>query len=123
MWASFKVAEKVARPGRQPNTFFAERTDRIGPTNSNSNATYKIGGERAFALSTAGATPVEKDTMTTTVTVPGGGVGAISISEDDCDASCTSARSRPCTSGTGRLQTPYLEWTLVIVGHRCGHTA
>ena len=54
--------------------------------------------------------------MTTTVTVPGGGVGAISISEEDCDASCSVGQIATVHVRDGAPQTPYLEWTLVVVG-------
>jgi hypothetical protein len=112
-WASFKVAENVPDQGANRNTFYADAHFVVGPTNSNSNATYKTGGE--FSLSTNGPTLVKKDSMTTTVFVPGGGVGAISISETDCDDTCT-GQIATVHVRDGALQTPYLEWTLVITG-------
>ena len=98
-YASFKVAENVPDQGANRNTFFADANLDVGATNSNSNATWKTGG--ALSLSTAGQTLVKKDSMTTTVTGSGDGVGAISISEEDCAPTSAPARSRPYMSGTG----------------------
>jgi hypothetical protein len=52
--------------------------------------------------------------MTTTVSGPDG-AGAISISEEDCDKSCV-GQIATVHVRDGALQTPYLLWTLVIVG-------
>ena len=95
-YASFKVAENVPDQGANRNTFFADASLNVGPTNSNSNATYKLAGdEGGFSLSTEGNTLVKKDSMTTTVTGTAGGVGAISISEEDCAPNaCTSSMTR-----------------------------
>lgn len=111
-YASFKVAENVPDQGANRNTFFADGTLNVGPTNSNSNATYKLGG--TFSLSTDGNTLVKKDSMTTTVSGPDG-AGAISISEEDCDKSCV-GQIATVHVRDGALQTPYLEWTLIIIG-------
>jgi hypothetical protein len=115
-WASFKVAENVPDQGANRNTFYADSGPfEVGPTNSNSNATYKL-GNGAFSFSTSGQTLVKKDSMTTTVTVPGDtGAGAISISEEDCDASCV-GQIATVHVRNGDDQTPYLEWKLVIIG-------
>jgi hypothetical protein len=113
-YASFKVAENVPDQGANRNTFYANASFVIAPTNSNAIGTYKLGGE-AFSLSTAGQTLVKKDSMTTTVSVPGGGVGAISISETDCDSSCV-GQIATVHVREGLEQTPYLLWTLVIIG-------
>jgi hypothetical protein len=112
-YASFKVAENVPDQGANRNTFFANSSNFvIAPTNSNSNATYKLGGE--FSLSTDGQTLIKKDSMTTTVSGPDG-AGAISISEEDCDNSCT-GQIATVHVRDGAEQMPYLLWTLVITG-------
>jgi hypothetical protein len=113
-YASFKVAENVPDQGANRNTFFANSNNFVvAPTNSNSNATYKLAGE-TFSLSTAGQTLVKKDSMTTTVSGPAG-AGAISISEEDCDNSCT-GQIATVHVRDGAVQTPYLLWTLVVTG-------
>ena len=101
--------------GANRNTFFADANLDVGPTNSNSNATFKT-RRATFSLSTGGQTLVKKDSMTTTVTVPGGGVGAISISEEDCDPDACIGQIATVHVRDGAPQTPYLEWTLVVVG-------
>jgi hypothetical protein len=113
-WASFKVAENVPDQGANRNTFFAD-TDPIvvGATNTNGNATFKLLNED-LTLTTANQTLVKKDSMTTTVSVPGVTGGAISISEEDC---------APNTC-TGQIATVHVRdgaavgllWTLVSVG-------
>jgi hypothetical protein len=114
VWATFKVAEKVNDQGANQNTAFASSPMSIQQTNSNANATYKLGGE--FSLSTNGPDPIKKDPMTTTVSVPDDtGVGAISISEENCDNSCTGQIATVHVRDGGE-QTPYLLWKLVIVG-------
>ena len=116
-YASFKVAENVADQGANRNTVYANSSNFvIAPTNSNSNATYKTSGD--FTLSTEGQTLVKKDSMTTTVTGPAG-VGAISISETNCDNSCV-GQIATVHVREGVDQTPYLEWKLVIVGSISG---
>jgi hypothetical protein len=91
-YASFKVAENVPDQGANRNTFFANASFVIAPTNSNAIGTYKLGDE-AFSLTTAGQTLVKKDSMTTTVSGP--------------------ARE-------GATQTPFLEWKLIITGSISG---
>jgi hypothetical protein len=121
IWATFKVAEKVSDVGANQNTAFASSQINIQQTNSNANASFKT-GDSAFALSTGDQTLVKKDTMNTTVTVPGDtGVGAISIAEIDCSTEPTLS---PCTGQiatvhvrNGAPQSPYLEWTLRITGN------
>jgi len=117
-YASFKVAENVPDQGANRNTFYADASLTVGPTNSNSNATYKTSG--AFSLSTAGNTLVKKDSMTTTVTGSAGGVGAISISEEDCVPSVCTGQIATVHVQDGATQTPYLTWTLVITGSISG---
>ena len=112
VWATFKVAEKVNDQGANQNTAFASSPMSIQQTNSNANATYNLAGE--FSLSTDGQTLIKKDSMTTTVSGPDG-AGAISISEEDCDNSCV-GQIATVHVRDGALQTPYLLWTLVIVG-------
>jgi hypothetical protein len=111
-YASFKVAENVADQGANRNTVYANSSFVILPTNSNSNATYKTSGN--FELSTSGQTLVRKDSMTTTVSGPAG-VGAISIAEEDCTKSCV-GQIATVHVRDGSTQTPYLEWTLKIIG-------
>ena len=102
--------------GANRNAFYADASLVVDPTNSNSNATYKLAGdEDGFSLSTAGQTLVKKDSMTTTVTGTAHGVGAISISEEDCAPGTCTGESRPYTSRTAP-QDPYLEWEIVVVG-------
>jgi hypothetical protein len=113
-YASFKVAENVPDQGANRNTFFADATLDVGPTNSNSNATYKTGGD--FSLSTDGNTLVRKDSMTTTVTGTAGGVGAISISEEDCAPGTCTGQIATVHVQDGASQDPYLEWKIVVVG-------
>jgi len=116
-YASFKVAENVADQGANRNTVYANSSGFvIAPTNSDSNATYKTSG--AFTLSTEGQTLVRKDTMTTTVAGPAG-VGAISISETNCDKSCV-GQIATVHVREGADQTPYLEWTLKLTGSISG---
>ena len=105
-----------ARSGRQPQRLLRGRQPRVGATNSNSNATYKIEGDD-FSLSTAGNTLVKKDTMTTTVD----GYGRRGRRDQHLRGRlCTPAQ---CTGQIatvhvqdGAQQTPYLKWTLVIIG-------
>ena len=116
-YASFKVAENVPDQGANRNTFFADASLDIGPTNSNSNATYKLAGdEEGFSLSTGGQTLVKKDSMTTTVTGTTGGVGAISISEEDCAPGTCTGQIATVHVQDGAPQDPYLVWTIVVVG-------
>lgn len=113
-YASFKVAENVPDQGANRNTFFADGTIEVGATNTNGNATFKLGNE-PLTLSTLGQTLVKKDSMTTTVSAGVNG-GAISISEADCTT------ADPCNAG--QIATVHvrdgaplaLVWTLVIVG-------
>ena len=121
-YASFKVAENVADQGANRNTVYANSKDFvIAPTNSNSNATYKNTLTGALTLSTNGLTLVKKDSMTTTVTGPAG-VGAISISETDCDKSCVGQIATVhVRDGADQTQDPgYLEWELKILGSISG---
>jgi hypothetical protein len=116
-YASFKVAENVPDQGANRNTFFANASFVIAPTNSNAIGTYKLGDE-AFSLTTAGQTLVKKDSMTTTVSGPAG-AGAISISETDCDNSCV-GQIATVHVREGATQTPFLEWKLIITGSISG---
>lgn len=113
-YASFKVAENVPDQGANRNTFFAGANLDVGATNSNSNATWKTGG--SLSLSTAGQTLVKKDSMTTTVTGSSDGVGAISISEEDCAPNQCPGQIATVHVQDGAPQTPYLEWRLVVIG-------
>ena len=117
-YASFKVAENVADQGANRNTVYANANFDVLPTNSNSNATYKSASAGALTLSTNGQTLVAKDSMTTTVSGPAG-VGAISISETNCNKSCV-GQIATVHVRDGADQTPYLEWTLRIVGSISG---
>jgi len=117
-YASFKVAENVADQGANRNTVYANANFDVLPTNSNSNATYKSTSAGALTLSTNGQTLVAKDSMTTTVSGPAG-VGAISISETNCNKSCV-GQIATVHVREGADQTPYLEWTLRIVGSISG---
>ena len=115
-WASFKVAENVPDQGANRNTFYADAKFVVGATNTNGNATFKLANED-LTLTTDNQTLVKKDSMTTTVSVPGVTGGAISISETDCDASCDVGQIATVHVRDGADQTPnYLLWTLVVVG-------
>ena len=114
-YASFKVAENVPDQGANRNTFFADADLDVGPTNSNSNATWKTGGALLAVDGRADA-------------------GQEGLDDDDghgfrATGSARSASPRktvPPTSAPGQIatvhvqdgapQTPYLEWT--TGGHR-----
>jgi hypothetical protein len=54
--------------------------------------------------------------MTTTVTGTAGGVGAISISEEDCAPNECTGQIATVHVQDGAPQDPYLEWKIVVVG-------
>jgi hypothetical protein len=116
VWASFKVAENVPDQGANRNTFFASSALSVGPTNSNGISTYLPTGS-PLALSTDGQPPVPGDPQRTSVRVPGGFGGLVSLVETDGPTGCSPACIGQTVSANvrgGDLLTPYLQWTLVI---------
>lgn len=116
IWTTFKVAENVNDQGSNRNTFFADAALSIGPTNSNAVSTYLLGNQPLKA-GTDGQEPVPGDPQRTTVEVPGGFGGLVSLVERDnptgCSPKCIGQEVR-ANVRNGAVLTPYLLWTLVI---------
>ena len=116
IWTTFKVAENVNDQGANQNTFFADAALLIGPTTSNAVSTYLLGNQPLKA-GTAGQELVPGDRQRTTVEVPGGFGGFVSLVETDNPTGCSPkciGQEVQANVRNGAILTPYLLWTLVI---------
>lgn len=124
IWASLRVAENQPNRGDNNNSFFADFDLVVGPTNSDSNTTFKLGNE-ALTLDTTNQTKVTGDKMTTLVTVPLNNGGFISIVERSHTQSCPNTacigQELELNVRDGALLDPYVEVTLVIDGAGAGN--
>ncbi len=123
VYASLRVAENNPQRGSNNNSFFADSAINIGATTSDSNSTYKLSNQ-ALNLTTKGLGGVNNDKMTTTVAVPDGRGGLISIVEKNGPTGCPNTacigQEVQLNVRNGQELDPYLEWTLEIKGEGAG---
>ncbi len=123
VYASLRVAENNPNRGDNNNSFFADSDVTVGQTNSDSNSTFKLSNQ-ALKLGTKGQSAVPGDKMTTTVEVPDGFGGLISIVEKNGPTGCPNT---PCIGQEVELNVrngadidPYVQWRLEIIGLGAG---
>lgn len=123
IWASLRVAENQPNQGDNNNSFFADWDLVVGPTNSDNNSTFKLPGQ-ALHLSTKEVAGVNNDKMVTTVDVPDGFGGIMSIVEFNNPAGCPNTacigQEVELNVRDGADIAPYVEWELVIQGIGAG---
>jgi hypothetical protein len=123
IWASLRVAENNPDRGDNNNSFFADANFVVGATTSDANSTFKLSNQK-LELSTKGLGGVNNDKMTTSINVPDGFGGVMSIVEFNNPTNCPNTtcigQEVQLNVRDGEDIAPYVEWRLEIIGIGAG---